>query len=84
MIQKCSCENIFPPKTIVFTKQAQNLCIDASVDQFLKELKKFKSFVISGILLKCFKNQNKLRICANFVYGEQPKQKISQKKGERP
>ena len=74
MIQKCSCENIFPPKTIVFTKQAQNLCIDASVDQFLKELKKFKSFVISGILLKCSKNQNKLRMCKNFVFVNQSQQ----------
>ena len=74
MIQKCSCENIFPPKTIVFTKQAQNLCIDASVDQFLKELKKFKSFVISSILLKCFKNQNKVRIGANFVFVNQIQQ----------
>ena len=74
MIQKCSCENIFPPKTIVFTKQAQNLCIDASVDQFLKELKKFKSFVISGILLKCFKNQNKLKMCENFVFVNQSQQ----------
>ena len=50
------------------SKQAQNLCIDASVDQFWKELKFLKSFAISRSLLKCFKNQNKLRICANFVY----------------
>ena len=30
-------------------------------------IKKSKSFVISRSLLKCFKNQNKLRIYANFV-----------------
>ena len=33
-------------------KQAQNLCIDASVDQFWKELNIFKSFVIFRSLLK--------------------------------
>ena len=55
-------------------KQAQNLCIDASVDQFWKELKKSKSFVISSIILKCFKNQNQPRICANFVCVNQSQQ----------
>ena len=36
-------------------KQAQNLCIDASVDQFWKELKKAKNFEMFWSLLKRFK-----------------------------
>ena len=40
-------------KSLLFYKQAQNLCIDASVDQIWKELKSFKSFKILRSLLKC-------------------------------
>ena len=64
----CLCSNYAVVTNTKVKKQAQNLCIDASVEQFWKELKVFKSFAISRSLLKCFKNQNKLRICANFVY----------------
>ena len=40
----------------------------------LKRVRKFKSFLISRCLLKCFKNQNKSRICEHFVFVNQSQQ----------
>ena len=59
-------ENLFNMKLREYNKTSKNLGIDASVDQFWKDLNILKSFVIFRSLLKCIENKKKLKNCANF------------------
>ena len=70
----CWSPNIRKPRQLIMLPTSTKFVHRCVSWPILKRVKKIKSFVISSILLKCFKNQNKLRICANFVFVNQSQQ----------